>query len=130
MKTISTFFAQSSPQISNSHKNANTPFSNALTNLIDLVMMQIKSIQAITFWYLILTCFLSGVLSREEGFSGSLRGGGNASPLDKELAWAEHTMELYKRKNKKMPLRSSIRGAHVHTEDWVQESLDILNSQD
>ena len=51
--------------------------------------------------------------------------------IRKELEWAENAMEKYKRHHNKMPLRSSIQAAHVHSEDWMSESLDIiLNSRD
>jgi hypothetical protein len=50
--------------------------------------------------------------------------------IERELAWAEHTMELYKRKNNQMPLWSSIWAAHVHSEDWVQDPRGILETQE
>lgn len=46
--------------------------------------------------------------------------------LKNELAWAENSMEMYKRNKNQMPLRSSIRAAHVHSGDWLRDSLGAL----
>lgn len=46
--------------------------------------------------------------------------------IQQELEWAEQAMEKYKRKTGTMPLRSSIRAAHVHTEEWRREAMDML----
>ena len=46
-----------------------------------------------------------------------------------ELEWAEHNIELYRRRNKQLPLRSSIRADHVNSEDWKQDSMDALQQQ-
>jgi len=46
--------------------------------------------------------------------------------LAKELAWAEKSMEAYKQQYQQMPLRSPIRAVHVHSKDWKQDSLDLL----
>jgi hypothetical protein len=44
-----------------------------------------------------------------------------------ELEWAEHSLEGYKRQNDKFPLRSSIGTAnHVHTDEWMMESVKLL----
>ena len=48
--------------------------------------------------------------------------------LEKELLWAEVAMENYKQKFGSLPLRSSIRAMHVHTEDWRQDSISVLSS--
>jgi hypothetical protein len=42
----------------------------------------------------------------------------------RELRWAEHSLEKYRRKNGTMPIRSSIRAAHVHSESWRQDSIE------
>ena len=49
--------------------------------------------------------------------------------LRRELEWAESTLEGYKRKNGKIPLRSSIEAEHVHTEKWKNDSLDIVQGK-
>jgi hypothetical protein len=41
-----------------------------------------------------------------------------------ELRWAEHSLEKYRRKNGAMPIRSSIRGAHIHSESWRHDSIE------
>jgi hypothetical protein len=48
--------------------------------------------------------------------------------LEKELLWAESTIENYRRKFGSLPLRSSIQAMHVHTEDWRRESISVLSS--
>jgi hypothetical protein len=49
-----------------------------------------------------------------------------------ELEWAERTMEGYRQKNGFMPIRSTIRAAHVNTEEWRRDSIDAFSraSQD
>jgi hypothetical protein len=42
----------------------------------------------------------------------------------RELRWAEHSLEKYRRKNGVMPIRSSIRAAHIHSESWRQDSIE------
>jgi hypothetical protein len=49
--------------------------------------------------------------------------------IRRELAWAEHAMETYMRQNDKDPLRSSIRGDHVHSSEWTKESVNLLQKQ-
>lgn len=49
--------------------------------------------------------------------------------LQQELEWAEQAMEGYKRKTGKLPIRSSIRAAHVHTEAWRQDSIDVVQGR-
>jgi hypothetical protein len=44
----------------------------------------------------------------------------------RELAWAEQAMEGYKRHHGTMPLRSSIKAVHVHTEEWKNDSIDSI----
>ena len=44
-----------------------------------------------------------------------------------ELEWVEKAMEGYKQKKGNMPIRSPIRGAHIHSEDWRQESIQLLS---
>jgi len=46
--------------------------------------------------------------------------------IQQELEWAERAMEGYKQKKGIIPTRSSIRAAHVHTEDWRQDSISLL----
>jgi len=46
--------------------------------------------------------------------------------IQKELEWAEEAMESYKQKFGRFPLRSTIRAAHVHTDDWRQDSTNAL----
>jgi hypothetical protein len=46
----------------------------------------------------------------------------------RELEWAEKAMEGYKRKTGIMPIRSTIRAAHVHTEAWRQESFNLVSA--
>ena len=46
----------------------------------------------------------------------------------REIEWAEHSMEKYKRKSSgtnsgTYPLRSSISAPHVHTNEWKQDSI-------
>jgi hypothetical protein len=41
-----------------------------------------------------------------------------------ELRWAEHSLEKYRRKNGDMPIRSSIRAVHIHSESWRQDSIE------
>lgn len=53
---------------------------------------------------------------------------GEESLIRQELEWAERAMEAYKQKTGTMPLRSSIQAAHVHTEEWRQESITMLSS--
>ena len=48
--------------------------------------------------------------------------------MRRELEWAEAAMESYKRKNGKIPLRSSINAPHVHTEQWKIDSMKFLTS--
>ena len=43
--------------------------------------------------------------------------------LMREMEWAQISMEGYKRKNGKMPLRSFIAALNVHTEDWINDSF-------
>jgi hypothetical protein len=45
-----------------------------------------------------------------------------------ELRWAEHSLEKYRRKNGTMPLRSSIRAAHINSELWRQDSIEAQNT--
>ena len=47
--------------------------------------------------------------------------------IQREMDWAEHSMEGYKRRKNELPLRSSIRAAHVHSEDWVHDSVEVIN---
>jgi hypothetical protein len=46
--------------------------------------------------------------------------------FEQELEWASRAMESYKQAHGYMPLRSSIRAAHVHTKDWEKDSMDTL----
>ena len=47
--------------------------------------------------------------------------------IQQELEWAERAMEGYKRKTGSIPTRSSIRAAHVHTEEWRRDSITLLS---
>lgn len=47
--------------------------------------------------------------------------------IQQELEWAERAMEGYKLKTGTMPTRSSIRAAHVHTEEWRKDSISLLS---
>jgi hypothetical protein len=47
--------------------------------------------------------------------------------IQQELEWAERAMEGYKRKTGTIPTRSSIRAAHVHTEEWRKDSISLLS---
>lgn len=49
--------------------------------------------------------------------------------IEQELLWAEQAMEGYKRKTGKLPIRSAIRAAHVHTEAWRQDSIDVVQGR-
>jgi hypothetical protein len=51
--------------------------------------------------------------------------------VKRKLAWAEHSMEMYMRQNNKAPLRSSIpvRGKHVHSSEWLEESASLLRKE-
>ena len=48
----------------------------------------------------------------------------------KEMEWAEHAMENYKRNSGSgtYPLRSSINAPHVHTNEWKQDSINNVFS--
>jgi hypothetical protein len=48
--------------------------------------------------------------------------------LQKELQWAEQAMVNYQQKFGNLPLRSSIRAMHVHTNDWRQDSINVLSN--
>lgn len=48
--------------------------------------------------------------------------------IQQELEWAERAMEGYRQKKGHIPTRSSIRAAHVHTDDWRQDSISLLQS--
>jgi hypothetical protein len=61
------------------------------------------------------------VLKNELEWEGS-------SVLQIELWWAEHSIEQYNRRNSKFPLRSSIRAAHVHSEQWLNDSREHLEN--
>lgn len=50
--------------------------------------------------------------------------------IQQELEWAERAMEGYKQKKGIIPIRSSIRAAHVHTEDWRQDTISLLTQND
>lgn len=45
-----------------------------------------------------------------------------------ELEWAEKTMESYRQKNGKIPIRSPIRAIHVNSQEWRQDSIDVVSS--
>jgi hypothetical protein len=45
-----------------------------------------------------------------------------------ELEWAEQAMEDYIRKKATMHIRSSVQAAHVHTEEWKQESMKVVSA--
>ena len=68
----------------------------------------------------------------EEQLQPKLRGSvpDRTTIMENELSWVEHEMELYRRKRKKLPLRSPIQAKHINSEDWRSESLEILFSQD
>jgi hypothetical protein len=44
-----------------------------------------------------------------------------------EVEWAEKAMEGYIRKKGVIPIRSPIHAAHVHSEEWRQESINIFS---
>jgi hypothetical protein len=46
--------------------------------------------------------------------------------MRRELEWAESTMEGYKRVNGKMPIRSAIAASHVHTDQWKNDSMEVV----
>ena len=46
--------------------------------------------------------------------------------IQNEILWAEHSLEGYKRKKDQLPLRSTIRARHIHSEDWIAESITLL----
>ena len=46
--------------------------------------------------------------------------------LQKELDWAEKSLESYKRLNGRIPLRSSIDASHVHTDQWKNDSVNVV----
>lgn len=49
--------------------------------------------------------------------------------IEQELRWAERAMEGYKQKKGIIPTRSSIRAAHVHTDDWRRDSISLLQQE-
>ena len=46
--------------------------------------------------------------------------------IQRELEWAENAMETYHQKTGSMPLRSSIRAAHVFSEEWRRDAIVLL----
>jgi hypothetical protein len=46
----------------------------------------------------------------------------------RELEWAETAMEDYKRKNGKVPIRSTIHAPHVHSAEWKKDSMNVVIS--
>jgi hypothetical protein len=47
-----------------------------------------------------------------------------------ELEWAEQAMEDYKGEKSTMPIRSSVRAAHMHTKEWKQECMKVFSASD
>jgi L-lactate utilization protein LutC len=46
----------------------------------------------------------------------------------RELEWAETAMEEYKRKNGKVPIRSTIHAPNVNSAEWKKDSMTVVIS--
>lgn len=79
-----------------------------------------------------LSSSLEGALAQQEQQDSQLSGKDvyEIDIIRHELEWAEHSLEGYKRRNDKFPLRSSIGTAnHVHTKEWIMESVKLLQDK-
>jgi hypothetical protein len=82
-----------------------------------------------------LSSFLPCALAGEEFVQESvLREGVNdpAAIFQKEVEWAQDSMELYRRKKQGVPLRSPIveSARNVHTSEWVTDSIHFLHDDE